>query len=102
MVGEWTNEPCSAVDEVVNHLWVLTPGGAIQGGDVEWVRGGKFSRLKGGGGVTTRRGVCEGDRGSATNSLRDREEDKAIVSTSLINSSSPLVRSPTEVGKDES
>ena len=78
------------------------PGGAIQGGDVEWVRGGKFSRLKGGGGVTTRRGVCEGDRGSTTNSLRDREEDKAIVSTSLINSSSSLVRSPTEVGKDES
>ena len=27
------------------------PGGAIQGGDVEWVRGGKFSRLKGGEGV---------------------------------------------------
>ena len=52
------------------------PGGAIQGGDVEWVRGGKFSRLKGGGGDTTRRGVCEGDRGSTTNSLRDREEER--------------------------
>ena len=25
MVGKWTNEPCSGVDEVVNHFWVLTP-----------------------------------------------------------------------------
>ena len=24
MVGEWTNEPCSGVDVVVNHFWVLT------------------------------------------------------------------------------
>ena len=24
MVGKWTNEPCSEVDEVVNHFWVLT------------------------------------------------------------------------------
>ena len=24
MVGKWTNEPCSRVDEVVNHFWVLT------------------------------------------------------------------------------
>ena len=24
MVGKWTNEPCSGVDEVVNHFWVLT------------------------------------------------------------------------------
>ena len=22
--GKWTNEPCSEVDEVVNHFWVLT------------------------------------------------------------------------------
>ena len=25
MVGKWTNEPRSGVDEVVNHFWVLTP-----------------------------------------------------------------------------
>ena len=24
MVGEWTNEPYSGVDEAVNHFWVLT------------------------------------------------------------------------------
>ena len=24
MVGKWTNEPCSGVDEVVNPFWVLT------------------------------------------------------------------------------
>ena len=24
MVGKWTNEPCSGVDEVVNTFWVLT------------------------------------------------------------------------------
>ena len=24
MVGKWTNEPCSGVDEAVNHFWVLT------------------------------------------------------------------------------
>ena len=24
MVGKWKNEPCSEVDEVVNHFWVLT------------------------------------------------------------------------------
>ena len=24
MVGKWTNDPCSGVDEVVNHFWVLT------------------------------------------------------------------------------
>ena len=24
MVGKWTNEPRSGVDEVVNHFWVLT------------------------------------------------------------------------------
>ena len=24
MVGKWTNEPCSEVDEVVNTFWVLT------------------------------------------------------------------------------
>ena len=24
IVGKWTNEPCSEVDEVVNHFWVLT------------------------------------------------------------------------------
>ena len=24
MVGKWTNEPCSGVDEVVNHFLVLT------------------------------------------------------------------------------
>ena len=23
MVGKWTNEPCSGVDEVVNHFWGL-------------------------------------------------------------------------------
>ena len=23
MVGKWTNEPCSGVDEVVNAFWVL-------------------------------------------------------------------------------
>ena len=26
MVGKWTNEPCSEVDEVVNTFWVLTSG----------------------------------------------------------------------------
>ena len=26
MVGKWTDEPCSGVDEVVNHFWVLTAG----------------------------------------------------------------------------
>ena len=27
--GIWTNEPCSGVDEVVNHFWVLTGSGIV-------------------------------------------------------------------------
>ena len=29
MVGKWTNEPCSGVDEVVNTFWVLTLARAV-------------------------------------------------------------------------
>ena len=29
MVGKWTNEPCSGVDEVVNTFWVLTMDNSI-------------------------------------------------------------------------
>ena len=79
------------------------PGEAIQRGEVDWGRGWKFSRLKGGGGDTTGRGgIGESEGGSETSSVQDQEADKAKVSTSLMYSSSPLVRSPTEVGEDES
>ena len=47
------------------------PSRAITRGDEEWVRGGKFSRLKGGGRVITGVRVCEGDKGYAAKPIQD-------------------------------
>ena len=34
MVGKWTSDPCSVVDEIVNTFWVLTDESGIEIGAI--------------------------------------------------------------------